>query len=124
MTIFRSAALCLCIAALAACTSAPKKPPGDPVAAREKAALDRLNLRDRYSGTVLGWDVKGNTFLLYVDANSIESMDVPKEDVMIDQWLAQWKSVWRASHPHGHATLRMSVRDYYGNVLFDRTVAA
>jgi len=124
MTIFRSAALCFCIATLAACTSAPQKPPGDPVAASEKAALDRLNLRERDSGTVLGWDVKGNTLILYVNADSIESMDVPKEDVMVDQWLAQWKSIWRSSHPHGHATLRMSVRDYYGNVLFNRTVAA
>lgn len=103
---------------LAACNAAPApKSPAQGAAAREQASVDALHLKTRFKDVVMGTEVNGATLVLYADENNLESMDVPVEDAMIGQTLGHWKRIWLAAHPGRHATLRVSVRDYYGKEL-------
>lgn len=117
MLIRRSTALAACLCALAACAAPAPKAAADPVQAREQSAVDSLHLKNRYKDIVSGAEVKGNDLILYVDQNAFQSMDDAAADAMITKTFAQWKPIWRVSHPRAHGKLRVSVRNFYGTEL-------
>lgn len=117
-------AVFLACAALAACAPAPKPPTAaEALKARETAAVDRLKLREHYKDAVLGYDVNGTTLNLYVDRNTVESMDEQSEDAMLAAILNDWTSIWKSTHRGRHARLHLSARDYYGNELSTKSAA-
>jgi hypothetical protein len=131
MSLARCAAGALYATALAAlvlggCSGQPSASAGsarDATAAREVKAVDALDLKKRYKDVVMGTDVKGSTLVIYVDVNNLYSMDETAEDALRSQTLDQWKRIWAAAHPRKHATLRLSLRDYYGNEVTGDTAA-
>lgn len=123
MSIFRTGAALCAAALLASCTQPPARPSNGALA-REERAVDALGLKRHYQDVVMGTDIKGTTLILYVDENNLQSMDEPVEDAMIDQTLAQWKNAWRAAHPHKHATVRLSLRNYYGTEILGKSAPA
>lgn len=102
---------------LAACSS--PAPSVNPVIAKEQSAV--APLKTKYKDVVTGLDVKGSTLVLYVEPNAMMSMDEDTEDAMKADALARWKKAWSSAHPHQHATVRLSVRDYFGRELSSYT---
>lgn len=96
----------------------------DPHAAYEQRAVDGLRLKQQYKDIVMGTEIKGQTLVVYVDVNNLYSMDEATEDQMRSQTLAQWKGIWTRAHPHQHAKVRVSFRDYYGNEVVGETTRA
>jgi hypothetical protein len=121
MSIVRSAlaasvAAALLGPALTGCTSSgTATASSDPLVAREQRAVDAMHLKQQYKDVVMGSEVKGQTLVLYVDVNNLYSMDEDSEGAMRTDTLARWKHIWQTAHPHKRGTLRLSLRDYYGN---------
>jgi hypothetical protein len=107
------AVLAATVCALAAC-SAPA-PKVNSAVAKEQAAV--APLKTRYKDVVTGVEVRDRTLVLYVEPNAMLSMDQGAEDAMKADALNRWKRAWSSTHPHKHATLKLSVRDYFGRVL-------
>ena len=103
-------------ASLAACSQSSAGPAADPVLAKEQAAV--APLKDKYKDVVTGTDVKDATLIVYVDVNSMYSMDEDAEAAMKADALGRWKSVWISTHPRKHAVLHLSLRDYYGKEVY------
>jgi hypothetical protein len=102
---------------LAACgPAATTSAGGNPTLAQEQSAV--ASLKTKYKDVVQGTDVKGNTLLVYVDVDNMYSMDEDAEDAMKADALNRWKAVWTKAHPHKHATLHLSMRDYYGKEVY------
>ncbi|HLI97485.1 MAG TPA: hypothetical protein VKT72_15555 [Candidatus Baltobacteraceae bacterium] len=95
---------------LAACSS--PAPHTNPVVAKEQAAVAPLKVK--YKDVVTGVDVQGRTLILYVEPNAMYSMDEDAQDAMYVDALQRWKKAWASAHPHEHATVTLSVRDYFG----------
>ena len=110
-----AAALAL-LALLPACSAPSDTGNADTVTAREQRSADVL--KTRYKDVVTGTDVQGNTLAVFVDVNNMYSMDEQAEIDMKADALAQWKRIWSASHHGKHATLRLSMRDYYGKEVY------
>ena len=112
----------VCAAALAlsallpACSAPNDTGNAGSVTAREQRSADAL--KARYKDVVTGTDVQGNTLAVFVDVNNMYSMDEQAEIDMKADALAQWKRIWSASHRGKHATLRLSMRDYYGKEVY------
>jgi hypothetical protein len=104
---------------LAACSS--PAPSVNPVTAKEQSAV--APLKNTYKDVVTGVDVKGRTLILFVEPNAMYSMDEDAEAAMKADALARWKKAWSAAHPRQHATVRLSVRDYFGRELSSYTAA-
>ncbi len=108
----------LLVLAPVAC-SAPTSPKGTSQAASttggEQSAVDALGLKRHYKDVVMGTEIQGRTLVVYVDVDNLNSMDEAAEDALRAQTLGQWKRIWLRAHPRGHGTLRLSLRDYYGN---------
>jgi len=122
MSIYRvvlqlAAASALCALGPAACggTATSRASAGDAVTAREQRAVDGLGLKKRYPDIVTGTDIKGNTLMIYVDVDKLYSMDEDSENAMRADLLKSWKAIWSAAHRGEHATVRISLRDYYGS---------
>lgn len=109
-------AIALFAASLAACSQSSAGPAADPVLAKEQAAV--APLKDKYKDVVTGTDVKDATLVMYVDVNNMYSMDEDAEAAMKADALARWKSVWSGAHPHKHAVLHLTLRDYYGKEVY------
>lgn len=101
--------------ALAACSQGAQ-PRVDPAIAREQSAA--ASIKTQYKDVILGTDVKDRTLTVYVDVNNLYSMDEDSELTMKAAVLARWKRAWSAAHPHKHATLHLSMRDYYGKEIY------
>lgn len=87
-----------------------------PATDREQQSVS--NLKTRYKDIVTGTDVQNQTLAVYVDVDKLYSMDEDAEAAMKRQALSEWKRVWSAAHPHGHATLHLSMRDFYGKEIY------
>ena len=98
---------------LAACS--PPAPKVNPVIAKEQNAV--APLKRQYKDVITGVEVKDRTLIVYVDPNAMISMDEDAEAAMKADALERWKAAWSSTHPHRHATLRLSVRDYFGRAL-------
>lgn len=103
-------------ALLCGCSAPTSSGAGDAVTNREQQAVS--DLKTRYKDVVTGTDVQNQTLAVYVDVNNIYSMDEDAEAAMKAQALREWKRVWSAAHPHRHASLRLSMRDYYGKEIY------
>lgn len=104
-----------CVCALAACTqSSPQTL--DPTVAREEDAA--ATLKSQYKDVILGTDISGDTLVVYVDVNNLYSMDEDAEAAMKADALKRWKHIWSESHPHKHAKVHLSMRDYYGKEIY------
>jgi len=80
---------------------------------RENAAM--ASLKARYKDVVTGTEVKGTTLFVYVDINSLYSMEESDETAFKHDALARWRTAWLRAHQNaGHPTLTVSFRDYYG----------
>lgn len=80
-------------------------------------------LKAKYKNVVTGTDVQDHTLIVYVDVENMYSMDEDAEDAMKADALARWKKVWTHAHPHKHAVLRLSMRDYYGKEIYTRSAS-
>jgi len=109
----------LATALLTGCSQSAPQSAGDALAARENQAL--APLKATYKPAITGIDVKGTTLDIFVDADQLESMDEPVEDQMKAQALQRWKTVWKADHPGKHATLRVRLRNYFGEEVFSES---
>lgn len=128
MSRFRTAlaglvALTALAATLAACSTTQKlRASDDPITTKEQQQAAAL--KPLYKDVVMGTDVKGETLVLYVDVNNLDSMDEPAEDSMKAAALARWKQIWLSSHPGKHAKLTVVLRDYFGNEVFTENTRA
>ena len=77
-------------------------------------ALDALHLRTKYHDVVTGWDVKGNTLVIYSNRDEVLSMDEDSEDAMAQQLLQDWTRIWHANHRGKNAKLALKLDDFYG----------
>jgi len=103
---------------LCACGGASRAPsPTVDDREQQKVAI----LKSQYKDVVMGTDVKDRTLSVFVDMNNMSSMDESAEAEMKAQALALWTRVWSKAHPHRHAVLRLSVRDYYGREVYTAT---
>ena len=109
----------LVAALLAGCSQSAPPSAGDALAARENQAL--APLKAAYKPAITGIDAKGTTLDLFVNADQLDSMDEPVEDQMKVQALRRWKSVWKGDHPGKHATLRVRLRNYFGEEVFSES---
>lgn len=109
----------LAAALLAGCSQSAPQSPGDALAARENQAL--APLKAKYKPVITGIDAKGTTLDLFVDADQLNSMDEPVEDFMKADALKRWQAIWKAGHPGKHATLRVRLRDYFGEEVFSES---
>jgi|SRR5689334_2831706 hypothetical protein len=101
----------------AACSTTDKlRASDDPITTKEQQQA--ATLKPRYKDVIMGTDVKGETLVLYVDVNNLDSMDEPAEDAMKADALAQWKKIWLSNHPGKHAKVTVVLRDYFGNEVF------
>lgn len=102
---------------LGACSSPAPRGAGD----AELAAV--APLKQRYSGIVMGFDIKSATTLVvsldlqaYTDADD-ETVAALKRDA-----LARWRAAWVAAHPHAPAVLSVRFIDFIGrNVATETT---
>ena len=108
----------LAVLALAGC-SQPAAPAADPAAAREIQAV--APLKAQYKPVITGMDVKGATLDVFVDAEQFSSVDYDVEGAMKAQALKRWREVWKANHPGEHATLRVRLRNYFGEDVFSES---
>lgn len=92
---------------------------GNTVTDREQRQTDAL--KGRYKDIVTGTDVQDRTLAVYVDVDNMYSMDEDAEASMKRQALDLWTRVWAREHPHRHAVLRLSLRDYYGKEIYSST---
>lgn len=111
--------LLLAAALLAGCSQSAPQSAGDAVAAREVRGLAAF--KAEYKPVITGVDVKGTTLDLFVDADQLNSMDEPVEDQMKSEALKRWQTIWKAGHPGQHATLRVRLRDYFGEEVFSES---
>ena len=116
MTTFRAALICAAVALFAGCAAqqAPKLTPAQQIQAREMHALDALHLRTKYHDVVTGWDIKGNTLVVYANRDEVLSMDEYSEDALAQQLLQNWTQIWQANHRGKSAKLMLKLDDFYG----------
>jgi hypothetical protein len=114
----KASRLLLAAALLAGCSPAPQSA-GDALAARENQAL--APLKAQYKPVIAGIDAKGTTLDLFVDADQLNSMDESVEDQMKAQALQRWRALWKADHPGKRATLRVRLRNYFGEEIFSES---
>ena len=72
-------------------------------------------LKHRYSGIVMGFDVKPQTTLVvsldlqgYIDADD-DTVAALKRDALV-----RWRAAWTSAHPHAHATITVHFIDFIG----------
>lgn len=114
MSIVRGLVIAFSSLALAACAAAAPK--ANPTLAQEQRAADAF--KARYPAVIMGEDVHDRTLTFYVDVNGLYSLDPQTQDEMQTRALADWKRAWKRAHPHRHAILRLSLRDYYGKEIY------
>ena len=110
--------LFLALLMLSGCSQAPQSSSGGPDT-REAAAFEPL--KAKYKPVITGIEVKGTTLDLFVDADQLSQMDEPVEDKMKAEALAQWQKVWKADNRGKHATLRVRLRNYFGETEFSES---
>lgn len=115
----KAARALLVILMLAACSQAASPNATDPAAAREESAV--APLKAQYKPVITGFDVKGTTLDIFVDAEAMSEMDGPVEQAMEDGALKRWRETWKANHPGRHATLRVRFRNYFGEVVYSES---
>jgi len=108
----------LAVLALAGC-SQPAAPAADPAAAREIQAV--APLKAHYKPVITSIDVRGATLDVFVDAEQFSSMDYDVEQGMKVQALKRWREVWKANHAGQHATVRVRMRNYFGEDVFSES---
>ncbi|MBV9971845.1 MAG: hypothetical protein JO135_00760 [Candidatus Eremiobacteraeota bacterium] len=97
---------------LAGC-SAPAPSAGDQVTNQEIREMQPTV--DRYkSQSVMGFDVKGTTLMLNVDAEGWSQLDEPVELALRAAVLNAWARSWAKHHPRQHGVVRLRVQNYYG----------
>lgn len=109
----------LAAAFLAGCSQSAPQSADEALAARENQAL--APFKAKYKPVITGIDVKGATLDLFVDADQLNSMDEPVEDYMKTEALQRWQALWKSNHPGKHATLRVRLRDYFGEEVFSES---
>jgi len=118
----KASRLLLAAALLAGCSQTAPQSAADALAARENQAL--VPLKTQYKPVIAGIDVKGTTLDLFVDADLLNSMDESVEDQMKADALGRWRALWKANHPGKHATLRVRLRNYFGEEIFSESTKA
>ena len=115
----KASRLLLAAALLCGCSQPAPQSAGDALAARENQAL--APLKAQYKPVIAGIDAKGTTLDLFVDADQLNSMDELVEDQMKAQALERWRALWKANHHGKHATLRVRLRNYFGEEIFSES---
>ena len=105
----------LLIAALAACSPAPKDA-GD----AEIAAM--APLRQRYPDLVAGFEIRpATTLIVSLDLQNYIEADDSEIAAMKRSALERWRTVWAGAHPHRHAVLEIRFIDFIGRKVASET---
>jgi len=97
---------------MTACSrQAPPSAPG----AVERETKRMQPIVDRYKAqSVMGFDLKGTTLLLSVDAEGWSQLDESSEISLKNAVLDAWARTWKLEHPRQHAIVHLRVQNYYG----------
>ena len=107
--------------ALAAC-STPQQPPSATAQIAEDETRQMRPIVDRYkSQSVMGFDIKGTTLVLSVDAEGWSQLDESADIALRNAILDAWARVWAKHHPRQRAALRLRVQNYYGQEITSQT---
>jgi len=71
--------------------------------------------------SVMGFDIKGTTLALSVDAEGWSELDESTEIAIRNAILDAWARVWAKHHPRQHAVLRLRVQNYYAQEITSQT---
>jgi hypothetical protein len=112
----KAARAILALLMLAGCSQPAPQGAADTAAAREQSAVAPLKVQ--YKPVITGFDVKGTTFDIFVDAELMSEMDGPVEQAMEDQALKRWRDAWKSNNPGKHATLHVRFRNYFGEDVY------
>ena len=107
------------LAALTACSQPAPQSAAGAAAAREIAAVQPM--KKACNPVITGFDAKGTTLDIFVDAEQLSQMDEPVEDKMKAEALRRWRAAWTANYPGKHATLRVRLRNYFGETEFSES---
>jgi len=113
--LMRAAAVAFALSiALVACTSRSASSSGTSQVT-EQEAHDLQPVIARYkSQSVMGFDVKGTTLAMNVDAEGWSELDESTDIAIRDAVLSAWAQSWETHHPRQHAVLHLRVQNYYG----------
>lgn len=106
-------ALALC----ALCACAPKSQGANtapPLTDRESAQIAPTVEHYKKDGTLTGFDIKGDSLLVFADSEKYSQLDDQVEEDMKASLLRVWAATWTANHAHSHATLHVVLQNYYG----------
>lgn len=70
--------------------------------------------KSKYSDTIMGFDFKGTSVDISIDANALMSMDDDSEAALKSQAIRDWANTWRNTHPGKHATVTLRILDFRG----------
>ena len=80
---------------------------------REAAEMAPLIAKVK-NAAILGTAVEGTTLVISADSEKWSELDDSTEAEFKSAALAGWVKTWKHDHPGGHATLRVMIRNYYG----------
>ena len=121
MSIKAAACALALIVAFAGCSArAPSPSAADQL--KDQETRDVQPVIDRYkSQSVMGFDIKGTTLMLNVDAEGWSELDEPAEIALRNTVFDSWTHAWIKRHPGQHAVLRLRVQNYYGQEITSQT---
>lgn len=106
-------ALVLCV--LCACTPKSQGTNVTPsIADRETTQIAPTVERYKKDGTLTGFDIKGDSLLVFADSEKYSQLDDQVEEDMKNSLLRAWAATWSANHAHMHAVLHVVLQNYYG----------
>ena len=107
------------LAALTACSQPAPQSAADAAAARELKAMEPM--KTAYKPVITGFDAKGTTLDIFVDADQLSQMDEPVEDKMKAEALDRWRAAWKLNNPGKRGTVRVRLRNYFGETEFSES---
>jgi hypothetical protein len=115
----KAARAILALLMLAGCSQPAPQGAADTAAARELRAIEPL--KAQYKPVITGFDIKGTTLDVFVDAEAMSEMDAPVEAQMETGALKRWHDAWKSNNAGKHATLHVRLRNYFGEVVFSES---
>lgn len=98
---------------LGACSGA-QSPPSAASRVADQETREMQPVVDGYKKqSVMGFDIKGTTLAISVDAEGWSELDEPTDVAIRNTILDAWTRVWTKYHPRQHAVLRLRVQNYY-----------
>ena len=101
---------------LCACAS-PQHHTAASISDRESAAVSPTIEHYKKDGPVTGFDVKGESLIVFIDSEKYSELDDDVESSMKSTLLNTWGRVWQTNHKGHAAVLHVVFQNYYGQVV-------